>query len=106
MKALKRKPEQILAERFDGTPESAKKIIDWMKSFEEEGVTYYHLQLKEERLALGTDDSATVNDVPELTISTKKARYFLTPGNWMVLSEEEGFKTSYDDFLAKHYDEI
>lgn len=105
MKAFKRKPEEILAERFDGTPESAKKIIDWMKTFEDEGVAYYNLQLKEERYALGAEIAETVGDTPELSISTAKARYFLTPGNWMVRSEE-GFKTSYDDFLAKHYDEI
>ena len=109
MKAFKRKPEEILAERFDGTPESAKIIIDWMKSFEDEGVTYYNLRLKEERFTLGSDIPEnfpdSYGDIPELTISTVKARYFLTPGNWMVRSEE-GFKTSYDDFLAKHYDEI
>lgn len=108
MKAFKRKPEEILAERFDGTPESAKKIIDWMKTFEDEGVAYYHLQLKEERYLLGSepkDAPASIGDVPELSITTAKARYFLTPGNWMTRGKS-GFRTSYDDFLAKHYDEI
>jgi hypothetical protein len=111
MKAFKRKPEDILAERFDGTPESAKIIIDWMKTFEDEELVAYNLRLKEEYFFLGSAEPEaalpvdSVGDIPELTVVTTKARYYLTPGNWMVRSEE-GFKTSYDDFIAKHYDEV
>jgi hypothetical protein len=107
VKAFKRKPEQIVAERFDGTPESAKKIVEWMKATEGEKVVYYNLQLSEEQYALG--GNRILNDPvspPELQVHTNKARFYLTPGNWMIRTEEGEFKTSYDDFLAKHYDEI
>lgn len=109
MKAFKRKPEEIVAERFDGTVESAKKIVDWMRENPLEKFVGYNLQLSEERFQLGDDPSfpgEAVGYTPELSITTEKARYYLTPGNWMVLTGEGEFKTSYDDFLAKHYDEV
>lgn len=106
MKSFAHKPEQIIGERFDGTPETAKKILDWFRSHPESGYTGHHLRLKETRYDLGQDIPVGLDTTSCMELLSKSSRYYLYVGTWLVLNEKNKFITASDQHIAEHYKEL
>lgn len=106
LKSFKHKPEQIIGERFDGTPESAKKILDWFRAHPESDYQFHDYRLKEVRYDLGQTEPVDVNAIPCLEIATSHSRFYIHIGTWLMLTEENEFLTFRDEHLFKHYEEI
>jgi hypothetical protein len=106
LKAFAHKPEPIFAERFDGTPETAKKILDWFRSHPESGYSYHELKLQETRYDLGQANPVRLDRVPCLELHSKTSHYYLHIGTWLVLKETNQFTTCSDQHIADHYTEL
>lgn len=106
MKAFKHKPEQIIGECFDGTPESAKKILNWFRDHPASEYFTHHMSLRETRYDLGENVARVVDNVPCLELHATNSRYYLRPGTWLMLTEKNEFKTFRDEHLAEHYNEL
>jgi hypothetical protein len=97
LKAFVSKPVQIAGKQFDGTRESAKELINWIKS--DPTARYNSAELRENVNQFGFDSTGSYfeGNRKTLNIDTDVARYFLHKGDWLVRFIDTGGYTTYDD---------
>ena len=87
MPMFRERPAVVEARQFDGTAESAREIIDWIKE-------------KGEKASLYKDRNAI------LLIRKQGLRDWVTPGYWVLLDEDEDFLVYSPDVFVLKYEEI
>lgn len=108
MKAFVSKPVQILAKLFDGTRESAKEIVEWVKS--DPNFKYDSAELREHVAKCGFSTEAVhdTRDTCSLTIYNQfGGKRIVNRGDWLVLHvESEDYSSLSYEELQAHYKEL